>query len=95
MSVYAVDAEMLADAERRLSDFADHCAEQLRRVEGIVGSNHLRWTGEGASAYESRHSDWVRSAASMREHLVAIQQRAGTARDAYRDALAANSKMFG
>lgn len=86
---------MLADAERRLSDFADHCAEQLRRVGEIVTSNHLRRTGEGASAYESRHSDWVRSAGAMREHLVAIQQRVGRARDAYRAALESNSKIFG
>lgn len=92
---YTVDIEMLADAERRLDDFARHCEEQLNRVEALVASNHLRWTGEGAAAYESRHSDWLESGKQMRLHIVAIKERAGTAQSAYQAALAANMKMFG
>lgn len=91
---YTVDVEALADASRMLRDYADHCAEQLVAVEKLVSSSHLRWTGEAATEYENRHRDWVQRAESMKQHIVAVRDRAEAARAAYQAALAANVKMF-
>ncbi len=91
---YSVDLEMLENVERRLAGYVGFAEDQLRAVNGLIGSTSDRWKGTAADAYQVKHSGWVERAADGIEQLEQVRKRLADALEAYKAALDANTQMF-
>ncbi len=89
-----MDPEALADAVRRMTEFARYAESVLTEIDSLVGNLHSTWTGSGAAAHAEAHRHWARGEAMMREALARLRAAGETAHGNYTGAMSTNVTMW-
>lgn len=89
-----MDPQALADAVRRMSEFAAHAESTLTEIDCLVSTLHSTWTGSGAAAHAEAHRHWARGEAMMREALARLRAAGETAHANYTGAMSTNVAMW-
>jgi WXG100 family type VII secretion target len=91
---YRVELDALPAFVDKLESF-DHRADALAaRVDQQVAGLREAWDGEGASAHDTLHREWMSAARQMREALAQLRGAAHTAHRNYTDAAELNVAML-
>ncbi|HZC51503.1 MAG TPA: WXG100 family type VII secretion target [Mycobacterium sp.] len=91
---FQVDADALADAVERMSEFQRYAESMLSEIDSLASNLHVTWTGEGAAAHAEAHRHWAQGEAMMREALAQLRIAAHTAHGNYTGAMAKNLSMW-
>ncbi|ORW29264.1 secretion protein [Mycobacterium paraense] len=91
---FRVDPQALADAVRRMAEFARYAESTLAEIDSLVGTLHSTWTGSGAAAHAEAHRHWARGEAMMREALAQLRAAGETAHGNYTGAMSTNVAMW-
>ncbi len=95
MAGYSVDVEALGDLQERMARYLALCADNLTRVQQLIGAVSASWDGTASNAYQQRHNQWIAALKDMNESLQEFKSWSADSEEAYRAVMAMNLRMAG
>jgi len=91
---FGVDPDRLADILQRMAHYQVVTDSMLAEIDVVANNLQHNWDGAAGDAYDTRHDQWRRGAAMMRDALVHLRQAGAHAHQAYTSAIEANQKIW-
>ncbi|WP_123026150.1 WXG100 family type VII secretion target [Mycolicibacterium stellerae] len=91
---YRVELDELLAFVAKLHAFDERADMIAAQVDDRVVALHESWEGEGASAHNTLHQEWMSAAQQMREALSQLRHAAHAAHRNYTDAAQLNVAML-